>query len=51
MTPDEKDEIEGDFGTTLHLPSSPYSQNVKKPDILINPLDDPQLPSTVLKCG
>ncbi|CAG8941198.1 unnamed protein product [Penicillium salamii] len=51
ITPDEKNEIDGEFGTTLHLPSSPYSQSIKEPDVLIDPFDDLDLPSVVIECG
>ncbi|CRL17917.1 unnamed protein product [Penicillium camemberti] len=50
ITPNEKDMIDGEVGTTLTLPASPFTKTLKEPDILIDP-DDQHLPSVVFESG
>ncbi|KAJ5231037.1 hypothetical protein N7489_011745 [Penicillium chrysogenum] len=50
ITPNEKDMIDGTFGTTLTLTNSPFTKTLKEPDILVDP-DDQHLPSVVFESG
>lgn len=51
ITPDERNEIDGNFGTTVYLPTSPYAQSTKEPDVLVWPEDGLDMPSIVIECG
>ncbi|KAJ5550593.1 hypothetical protein N7535_001464 [Penicillium sp. DV-2018c] len=51
ITPDERDMIDGEFGTTLSFPHSPFVQSRKEPDILVDPDDGQGFPSVVFEAG
>jgi hypothetical protein len=47
----ERDLIDGEAGTRIMLPSSPFSKSIKEPDVLIDPGDGHNLPSVVIEAG
>jgi hypothetical protein len=51
VTPDERDKIDGEYGTTIKLHCSPFAQSLKEPDILIDPFDGQHVPSVVVEAG
>ncbi|CAG7941615.1 unnamed protein product [Penicillium nalgiovense] len=50
ITPNERDMIDGEFGTIYTLPESPFTKSLKEPDILVDP-DDQHLPSVLFESG